>query len=282
MTLLPYDLAIASSARTFQGAPCRHGHAGERYTRKDKACVLCQRIKDAARQADKAQWRHDNRDKLRAYNKARNADPARKAAERKRKAQWKRDNAAIVLERRREYEARNPHKVQQWQESSRRAKREREANCPMRIAAQYDKAQALAEKRAARLAERERKAAERAEWLAGRPERKVAYYRAKAAARRAIKRNTGDIVHPRALAIIWGLQDGGCAYCGDSDNLHIDHILAVTKGGKHEPRNLQFLCAFHNISKGNRNESDYRAKHNIPALTPWDVRMGILRIALDP
>lgn len=43
-----------------------------------------------------------------------------------------------------------------------------------------------------------------------------------------------------------------CAICktGIKRKRHLDHIVPITKGGLHEMKNLQFLCAFCNISKG--------------------------------
>lgn len=41
-----------------------------------------------------------------------------------------------------------------------------------------------------------------------------------------------------------------CAHCGATDQLQVDHIVAVAKGGKTEPGNLQVLCKPCNVSKG--------------------------------
>lgn len=41
-----------------------------------------------------------------------------------------------------------------------------------------------------------------------------------------------------------------CAHCGSTDQLQVDHILAVAKGGKTERGNLQVLCKPCNVSKG--------------------------------
>lgn len=43
---------------------------------------------------------------------------------------------------------------------------------------------------------------------------------------------------------------GKCQVCGDTNNLHVDHIVPVARGGKTELGNLQLLCRFCNISKG--------------------------------
>ncbi len=36
------------------------------------------------------------------------------------------------------------------------------------------------------------------------------------------------------------------------DDLHIDHVVPVSRGGLTEPENLQTLCAPCNLRKGNR------------------------------
>lgn len=50
-----------------------------------------------------------------------------------------------------------------------------------------------------------------------------------------------------------------CAKCGETKNLHIDHIKPKSHypGKRLDIGNLQVLCAFCNMSKGNRNQMDY-------------------------
>lgn len=45
------------------------------------------------------------------------------------------------------------------------------------------------------------------------------------------------------------LRDVDCVFCGASENLEIDHIVPVSKGGDSEPENLQVLCRSCNRSK---------------------------------
>jgi hypothetical protein len=48
-----------------------------------------------------------------------------------------------------------------------------------------------------------------------------------------------------------------CAQCGAEPpdvDLHIDHIRPVSKGGRNDSDNLQFLCAKHNLAKSNQME----------------------------
>ena len=50
------------------------------------------------------------------------------------------------------------------------------------------------------------------------------------------------------------IRDGGkCIECGSEDNLHYDHKIPFSKGGSSkDARNIQLLCARHNLSKGNK------------------------------
>ena len=46
---------------------------------------------------------------------------------------------------------------------------------------------------------------------------------------------------------------GKCIECGSEDNLHYDHKIPFSKGGSSkDARNIQLLCARHNLSKGNK------------------------------
>lgn len=48
-------------------------------------------------------------------------------------------------------------------------------------------------------------------------------------------------------------RDGyGCKQCGTQDDLTIDHIVPVSKGGSDDPDNLQLLCQNCNSQKGDR------------------------------
>jgi len=43
-----------------------------------------------------------------------------------------------------------------------------------------------------------------------------------------------------------------CNYCGSTENLEIDHINPVSKGGLNQFKNLQVLCKSCNINKSNK------------------------------
>lgn len=46
------------------------------------------------------------------------------------------------------------------------------------------------------------------------------------------------------------IRTEACAHCGTEDNIHVDHIWPLSKGGAHAAFNLQPLCASCNSKKG--------------------------------
>jgi hypothetical protein len=50
---------------------------------------------------------------------------------------------------------------------------------------------------------------------------------------------------------VWKRDQGKCVLCGAGKELHFDHVLPFSKGGTSlTARNIQLLCARHNLSKG--------------------------------
>lgn len=50
-----------------------------------------------------------------------------------------------------------------------------------------------------------------------------------------------------------------CASCGNTGE-HIDHIIPVSRGGRHSIGNLQMLCAKCNLSKNNKLSIEWRSR----------------------
>ncbi len=48
-----------------------------------------------------------------------------------------------------------------------------------------------------------------------------------------------------------------CKICGEEHNLHIDHIIPLSKGGKTELSNLQVLCKKCNLQKYNKTMDEF-------------------------
>lgn len=71
----------------------------------------------------------------------------------------------------------------------------------------------------------------------------------------AVADNTKDYKHSRIIPshvklAVWKRDGGKCTTCGATDGLHFDHILPYSKGGTSlDERNIQLLCARHNLEK---------------------------------
>lgn len=73
------------------------------------------------------------------------------------------------------------------------------------------------------------------------------------ATRRALKRTTGDgSVTSEAIQTMYVAQSGKCNLCGCELGIsfHRDHIVPISKGGKHVISNIQLLCRHCNMKKG--------------------------------
>jgi len=65
-----------------------------------------------------------------------------------------------------------------------------------------------------------------------------------------------DRVIPTAVKLeVWKRDKGACAKCGSKENLHFDHVIPYSQGGSsREAKNIQILCAKHNLEKKDRIE----------------------------
>ncbi len=63
------------------------------------------------------------------------------------------------------------------------------------------------------------------------------------------------VIPPLIKLEVWKRDKGRCVRCGSTDNLHFDHIIPFSKGGSSlVAKNIQLLCARHNISKRDKIE----------------------------
>jgi len=54
---------------------------------------------------------------------------------------------------------------------------------------------------------------------------------------------------------VWKRDGGECVKCGSKTNLHFDHIIPYSRGGTSlDEKNIQLLCARHNLQKHDRIE----------------------------
>jgi hypothetical protein len=63
-----------------------------------------------------------------------------------------------------------------------------------------------------------------------------------------------DRVIPSVVKLeVWKRDKGRCVLCGSQNNLHFDHVIPYSRGGSSkEPKNIQILCAKHNLEKRDR------------------------------
>lgn len=54
--------------------------------------------------------------------------------------------------------------------------------------------------------------------------------------------------------------NGHCAYCGKEASLTLDHVIPLSKGGKHSKDNVVPACAHCNSSKGNKTLEEWNRK----------------------
>lgn len=67
--------------------------------------------------------------------------------------------------------------------------------------------------------------------------------------------NPGRYIPSRIRVFVYKRDRGCCAICQSSQNIHFDHIIPVSKGGSStSAKNIQLLCAKHNLRKTNRIE----------------------------
>lgn len=64
----------------------------------------------------------------------------------------------------------------------------------------------------------------------------------------------------RTAHVIAAMQRSGgrCVVCGDENNLEVDHIHPVSRGGTNDPDNLQMLCKQCNMSKGPKTMAEWK------------------------
>jgi hypothetical protein len=67
-------------------------------------------------------------------------------------------------------------------------------------------------------------------------------------------------IRPELREKVLAKYEHKCNNCNRKDNLTIDHIIPVVKGGKNEFPNLQVLCKPCNSKKGKKSNEDFMSK----------------------
>lgn len=219
------EAKAVGSSRYFTGLPCKHGHVSPRLTSGGN-CIACWNA-----------WQKDNRDKVTGYKRSwEAANPEKRDActrrwqrnnpDRVRAAQlkFKRANVEALNKTRREFYAQNP------EIGRKKSRLFREEN--------REKANASARK-----------------WAAANVEKVRAFTRN----RRARKQAAEGKHTPDDIAALRAKQRDRCAACGTNlmGKGHVDHIVALSRGGSNWPSNLQLLCASCNASKGAKDYAEF-------------------------
>lgn len=123
---------------------------------------------------------------------------------------------------------------------------------------------------------KERRLAESKKWAEENPERIREIDRARSHRRRVLLRSRSGYwyLSPPQIGTIFRRDGGQCLACGAQDDLEIDHIRPVTRGGDNSFSNLQTLCAKCNNSKG-QSTVDYRRDANGIPGHPIQMRMSL-------
>ena len=110
------------------------------------------------------------------------------------------------------------------------------------------------------LANRERALETSRLWTHLNRERKAAYQRERA------ERISTRKWSAEELAQVSVLLEGECAYCGSREDLTLDHVVPLSRGGTHAIDNLVAACKPCNSRKGSRDELEFRALLALEAL----------------
>jgi 5-methylcytosine-specific restriction endonuclease McrA len=67
-----------------------------------------------------------------------------------------------------------------------------------------------------------------------------------------MKLRTRDPIDPELIKLVFKLYEYECMYCSSRDNLLLEHILPITRGGDNGFENLGVACRSCNSSKNNK------------------------------
>jgi 5-methylcytosine-specific restriction endonuclease McrA len=70
--------------------------------------------------------------------------------------------------------------------------------------------------------------------------------------------NRRKAVSPGKIVLAMQQSNGRCVACGSTEQLQVDHIIPVSRGGTNEADNLQMLCKPCNSSKHNKTMEEWQ------------------------
>lgn len=236
--------------RYFTGKPCKRGHVAERYSN-DQSCVSCKAEDRAANKEQNAayfrEWRKNNP----SYLAPSEAPEIRRARDRAAYAK----NPEAKKESARKWRKANPQKVAA---SIRKYYSNNKQAILKYLANKYkDNREIFLEKdREWREKNVELHRANAKRWRESNPDKARISSRNKRCMRKSAEgRHTlSDINYIRRK------QNGKCVYCKVKLCFvveHVDHIIAISKGGSNWPSNIQLLCAPCNMKKHNKHPIEF-------------------------
>ena len=92
--------------------------------------------------------------------------------------------------------------------------------------------------------------------------------------------NNGCRVRIDLRFTIYQMQNFKCQYCGTDlkgekrNNLHLDHLIPQSKGGKNEPSNLILTCANCNCSRQDKAWESFADRNGKRRIRKWIVSMN--------
>lgn len=232
------EARLIGAARYFTGKPCAKGHITYRVTN-GMACQICLRENSAL-------WRnrHPERAKETILSYLKINPEKRKKTVRKHYEKY----ADAIKEKKRKYNKDYPDRVnlalRKWRHKN------------------IDKVRIYARKQAEDWSRNNPEAKKRIskKWKKLNPEN----CRNNLRLRRARKAGASGSYTENDLSEIISLQKNKCAYCRIEFSLNrtrtLDHIIALSRGGSNDRRNLQFLCKSCNSSKRAQDPIDYARK----------------------
>lgn len=105
---------------------------------------------------------------------------------------------------------------------------------------------------------------QRIKWRAENPEAYHSHNKRNNAKRRALMNEAEGDYTKEDLIAIYADQEGRCAYCGITlywdipGDIHLDHVVALTRGGSNWPDNLALTCASCNSSKQDKSIEEWQ------------------------
>jgi len=280
MEILGYSQAKEKGVpRYFTGKPCKHGHIAERRVA-DRGCVVCssertaqhrERNPNSSREvakryrqkhpervkASKGRYNAENADAITAYNKKRYAEnaEARRAVAKK----YREDNLEKIKETQKAYRQKNADRlnanrrihyianIEHEREQARRRARETYEDRREYMASYYRDYYASNKDDFSKRSK---------QWRDQNPDKCRQYH----VNRKARFKEAEGSFSSDDIAAMMEDQDGKCKACaGSFDELgyHVDHIEPLSKGGSNWPSNLQLLCPACNLSKGDKDFTEW-------------------------